>query len=82
MKSNVNFVLKGWNFWLGLTLRTIICLGVAATQLYDGSFFYSSGWHPRLEAFAAGRLLVIIKSREAAKAISLRCQPQAKKWRS
>jgi hypothetical protein len=26
-----------------LTLRTIICLGVAATQLYDGSFFYSSG---------------------------------------
>jgi hypothetical protein len=41
--------------------------------------FYSSGWHPRLEAFAAGRLLVIIKSREAAKAISLLCKPQAKK---
>jgi hypothetical protein len=68
-----------------LTLRTITYLGIAATHTapYGRSFtiacFFSSGWHPRVESFAAGRLLDIAKSREAAKPISLRCKPQAKK---
>jgi hypothetical protein len=82
-------MLKSTPFFLLLSILclscsrlTIIDLPISfdeVSQLYDGSFFYSSGCHPRLEAFAAGRLLIIIKSREAAKAISLRCQPQAKK---